>query len=176
MAEDLATLKERTSIEEVVREHVTLRRSGSSLVGLCPFHDEKSPSFNVNPTTNHYYCFGCGEGGDAISFVQKVEHLTFTEAVERLATRIGMEVRHEDGGTSRRDDVGIGRRARLVEILSRGIDDGDLRPGIDPEGLADLLTGPLLQAMVVGSGIVDGEALRAHVDVIVDGIGVRLAS
>jgi len=115
VAEDLATLKERTSIEEVVREHVTLRRSGSSLVGLCPFHDEKSPSFNVNPTTNHYYCFGCGEGGDAISFVQKVEHLTFTEAVERLATRIGMEVRHEDGGTSRRDDVGIGRRARMVE-------------------------------------------------------------
>jgi DNA primase len=115
VAEDLATLKERTSIEEVVREHVTLRRSGSSLVGLCPFHDEKSPSFNVNPTTNHYYCFGCGEGGDAISFVQKVEHLTFTEAVERLAQRIGMEVRHEDGGGSRRDDSGIGRRARLVE-------------------------------------------------------------
>jgi DNA primase len=115
VAEDLATLKERTSLEEVVREHVTLRRSGSSLVGLCPFHDEKSPSFNVNPTTNHYYCFGCGEGGDAISFVQKVEHLTFTEAVERLAQRIGMEVRHEDGGTGRREDTGIGKRTRLVE-------------------------------------------------------------
>jgi len=115
VAEDLATLKERTSIEEVVREHVTLRRSGSSLVGLCPFHDEKSPSFNVNPVTNHYYCFGCGEGGDAISFVQKVEHLTFTEAVERLAQRVGMELRHEDGGTGRRDDTGIGKRARLVE-------------------------------------------------------------
>jgi len=68
------------------------------------------------------------------------------------------------------------RRARLVEILARGIDDGDIRPGIDLEGLADLLTGPLLRAMVVGSGTVDGEALRAHVDVIVDGIGVRLAS
>jgi len=68
------------------------------------------------------------------------------------------------------------RRARLVEILARGIDDDDIRPGIDLEGLADLLTGPLLRAMVVGSGTVDGEALRAHVDVIVDGIGVRLAS
>jgi DNA primase len=78
VAEDVATLKERTSLEEVVREHVTLRRSGSSLLGLCPFHDEKTPSFNVNPTTNHYFCFGCQEGGDAISFVQKVEHLTFT--------------------------------------------------------------------------------------------------
>ena len=115
VAEDVATLKERTSLEEVVREHVTLRRSGSSLLGLCPFHDEKTPSFNVNPTTNHYFCFGCQEGGDAISFVQKVEHLTFTEAVERLAQRIGMEMRHEDGGTGSRDDGGVGRRARLVE-------------------------------------------------------------
>jgi DNA primase len=115
VAEDVATLKERTSLEEVVREHVTLRRSGSSLLGLCPFHDEKTPSFNVNPTTNHYFCFGCQEGGDAISFVQKVEHLTFAEAVERLAQRIGMEMRHEDGGTRQRDDGGVGRRARLVE-------------------------------------------------------------
>jgi DNA primase len=115
VAEDVATLKERTSLEDVVREHVTLRRSGSSLLGLCPFHDEKTPSFNVNPTTNHYFCFGCQEGGDAISFVQKVEHLTFTEAVERLAQRVGMEVRHEDGGTRERDDGGVGRRARLVE-------------------------------------------------------------
>jgi DNA primase len=115
VAEDVATLKERTSLEEVVREHVTLRRSGSSLLGLCPFHDEKTPSFNVNPTTNHYFCFGCQEGGDAISFVQKVEHLTFTEAVERLAQRIGMGMRHEDGGTRQRDDGGVGRRARLVE-------------------------------------------------------------
>jgi DNA primase len=115
VADDLATLKERTSLEEVVREHVTLRRSGANLVGLCPFHDEKSPSFNVSTTTNRYHCFGCGEGGDAISFVQKVEHLTFAEAVERLALRIGLDLRFEDGGTARRDDVGIGRRSRLVE-------------------------------------------------------------
>jgi DNA primase len=115
VAEDVATLKERTSLEEVVREHVTLRRSGSSLLGLCPFHDEKTPSFNVNPMTNHYFCFGCQEGGDAISFVQKVEHLTFTEAVERLAQRIGMEMRHEEGGSRQREDGGVGRRARLVE-------------------------------------------------------------
>ena len=114
-AEDLAAVKERTSLEDVVREHVTLRRSGTSLKGLCPFHDEKSPSFNVNPVTGHYYCFGCGEGGDVISFVQKVEHLTFTESVERLAQKLGLELRFEDGGPRSRDDVGIGRRGRLVE-------------------------------------------------------------
>ena len=114
-AEDLAAVKERSSLEDIVREHVTLRRSGTSLVGLCPFHDEKSPSFNINPHNGYYHCYGCGEGGDVISFVQKVEHLTFTEAVERLAQKLGMELRYEDGGSRPRDDVGIGRRARLVE-------------------------------------------------------------
>lgn len=114
-AEDVVTVKERSSIEDVVREHVTLRRSGSSLVGLCPFHDEKSPSFNVNPTNGFYHCYGCGEGGDVISFVQKVEHLTFAEAIERLAQKVGVELRYEDGGARPRDEVGIGRRARLVE-------------------------------------------------------------
>ena len=84
-ADDVTAVKERSSIEDVVREHVTLRRSGSSLVGLCPFHDEKSPSFNINPVNGYYHCYGCGEGGDVISFVQKVEHLSFAESVERLA-------------------------------------------------------------------------------------------
>ena len=67
------------------------------------------------------------------------------------------------------------RRARLVEILRRGAEEGEIRSGVDPEGLADLLTGPLLRAMVLGSAIVEGDALRAHVDVVVDGIGVPLA-
>ena len=114
MAEDLARLKERTSIEDVVREQVTLRRSGSSLVGLCPFHDEKTPSFHVNPATGYYHCYGCGEGGDVISFVQKTEHLAFTEAVQRLADKIGMELRLEEG-SRQGDDATTGRRARLVE-------------------------------------------------------------
>ncbi len=113
-AEDVATVKERSSLEDVVREHVTLRRSGSSLVGLCPFHDEKSPSFNINPTNGYYHCYGCGEGGDVISFVQKVEHLTFSDAVERLAQKVGVELRYEDGGARPRDE-GVGKRSRLVE-------------------------------------------------------------
>jgi len=111
----VAQVKERSSIEDVVREHVTLRSAGpGSLKGLCPFHDEKSPSFNVRPATGAWHCFGCGEGGDVISFVQRVEHLTFAESVERLAAKLGMELRYEEGGGPRSGE-GLGKRSRLVE-------------------------------------------------------------
>jgi len=114
-ADDVTQVKERSSIEDVVREHVTLRAAGpGSLKGLCPFHDEKSPSFNVRPVVGAWHCFGCGEGGDVISFVQKVEHLTFAEAVERLATKLGMELHYEEGGPPRGGE-GLGKRSRLVE-------------------------------------------------------------
>jgi DNA primase len=113
-SEDIASVKARSSIEDVVSEHVTLRRSGARLVGLCPFHDEKSPSFGINPAAGFYHCFGCGEGGDVISFVQKVEALSFSEAVERLAQKLGMELRYEDG-SARSGQEGPGRRSRLIE-------------------------------------------------------------
>ena len=114
-ADDVAQVKERSSIEDVVREHVTLRSGGpGSLKGLCPFHDEKSPSFNIRPAVGAWHCFGCGEGGDVISFVQKVEHLTFAEAVERLAAKLGMELRYEEGGPPRGAE-GLGKRSRLIE-------------------------------------------------------------
>jgi DNA primase len=114
-ADDVTQVKERSSIEDVVREHVTLRAAGpGSLKGLCPFHDEKSPSFNVRPVVGAWHCFGCGEGGDVISFVQKVEHLTFAEAVERLAAKLGMELRYEEGGPTRAGE-GLGKRSRLIE-------------------------------------------------------------
>ena len=114
-ADDIALVKERASIEDVVREHVTLRPAGpGSLKGLCPFHDEKTPSFNIRPAVGAWHCFGCGEGGDVISFVQKVEHLTFAEAVERLAQKLGMELRYEDGFRPREGES-LGRRSRLVE-------------------------------------------------------------
>ncbi|MBB2891117.1 DNA primase [Flexivirga oryzae] len=112
-SEDVELVKERSSIEDVVREHVTLRRSGSNLVGLCPFHDEKTPSFSVNPTQGFYHCFGCGKGGDVISFVQEVDHLSFAEAVERLAGKAGVELHYEDGVRPREES--IGRRTRLLE-------------------------------------------------------------
>lgn len=101
-AEDITSVKERTSIEAVVSEHVTLRPAGiGSLKGLCPFHDEKSPSFHVRPSAGSYHCFGCGVGGDVISFVMEMEHLTFSETVERLAAKLGMELRYEEGGGPR---------------------------------------------------------------------------
>ena len=114
-SEDVEAVKERVSITDVVREHVTLRPAGpGSMKGLCPFHDEKTPSFTVRETVGAYHCFGCGEGGDVISFVQKLDHLTFAEAVERLAGKLGMELRYDEGGGPR-DGVGLGKRSRLLE-------------------------------------------------------------
>ena len=114
-AEDVQTVKERSSITDIVRDHVTLRPAGiGSMKGLCPFHDEKTPSFTVREAVGAYHCFGCGEGGDVISFVQKLDHLTFAEAVEHLAGKLGMELRYEEGGGPR-DGVGLGKRSRLLE-------------------------------------------------------------
>ncbi|ACY98739.1 MULTISPECIES: DNA primase [Thermomonospora] len=112
--EDIALVRERSPIADVVGEYLQLRSAGGGdLKGLCPFHDEKTPSFNVTPSRGLYWCFGCGEGGDVITFVQKMEHLTFVEAVERLAARAGVELRYEEGGYApRRQD---GQRARLIE-------------------------------------------------------------
>ncbi|TDC47761.1 DNA primase, partial [Micromonospora sp. KC207] len=93
--EDIALVRERTSIAEVISDTVTLRSAGGgNLKGLCPFHDEKSPSFNVSPARNVWYCFGCGAGGDAIKFLMDAEHLSFVESVERLAARAGIHLRY----------------------------------------------------------------------------------
>ena len=118
-AEDIQAVKERASIEAVVREHVTLRGAGvGSLKGLCPFHDEKTPSFHVRPAVGTYHCFGCGEGGDVIAFLQAIDHLTFAEAVERLADQLGIPLRYEEtgpGGRGPRDQAPAGQRTRLME-------------------------------------------------------------
>jgi DNA primase len=96
---DIALVRERSPIDSVIGDYVQLRNAGGgNLKGLCPFHDEKSPSFNVTPERGMFYCFGCSEGGDVISFVSKVEHLSFTEAVERLAQRAGIQLQYEQGG------------------------------------------------------------------------------
>ena len=97
--EDIAAVRERSPIDEVVGEYLQLRNAGGgSLKGLCPFHDEKTPSFNVTPARGLFYCFSCAEGGDAIKFVQKIDGLSFVEAVERLAARAGIDLRYEQGG------------------------------------------------------------------------------
>lgn len=110
---DIAAIRERVSIEDIVGDYVQLRRAGAdSMKGLCPFHDEKSPSFHVRPNHGHFHCFGCGEGGDVYAFVQKIEHISFVEAVEMLADRIGYAVTYSGGGTSVQRDRGS--RSRLV--------------------------------------------------------------
>ncbi|WP_209560726.1 DNA primase [Frigoribacterium sp. PvP032] len=109
--DDIDEVRSRTNIADVVGDHVTLKGAGvGSLKGLCPFHDERSPSFHVRPQVGRYHCFGCGEDGDVYSFVMKTDHTTFQEAVERLASRIGFTLRYEDGGQA----SDHGGRARLI--------------------------------------------------------------
>ena len=98
--EDIDAVREATRIDEVVSDHVTLRPAGiDSMKGLCPFHDERTPSFHVRPQMGLWHCFGCGEGGDVISFVQNINHISFTEAVEYLAAKAGITLHYEDGAS-----------------------------------------------------------------------------
>ncbi len=112
--EDIAAVRERSPIADVVGEYLQLRPAGGGhLKGLCPFHDERTPSFNVTPGKELYHCFSCGEGGDVIKFVMKMESLQFSEAVERLAARAGVELRYEAGGYVPGQETG--QRRRLID-------------------------------------------------------------
>nr|WP_223875210.1 DNA primase [Nanchangia anserum] len=101
--DDIDAVRERCRIDEIVGEHVTLKRAGiNSLKGLCPFHDERTPSFHIDPVKGRWHCFGCNEGGDTIEFAMRFFSLSFVEAVEMLAERYGIELhRSEDGGKGR---------------------------------------------------------------------------
>ncbi|MBE9374589.1 DNA primase [Saccharopolyspora sp. HNM0983] len=111
---DIAQVRERNRIDDVVGEYVALRNAGGGTQkGLCPFHDEKTPSFNVRPSHGTFHCFGCGEGGDVIAFLMKTEHLGFVESVERLADSAGIELQYEGGTPGPKRDRGT--RARMVE-------------------------------------------------------------
>lgn len=111
---DIAAIRERVRIEDVVGDYVQLRRAGAdSLKGLCPFHDEKSPSFHVRPNHGHFHCFGCGEGGDVYAFLQKIEHVSFVEAVELLADRVGYTVTYT-GASATNVQRDRGSRSRLL--------------------------------------------------------------
>jgi DNA primase len=167
---DIAELRERARIDAVVGEYVSLRNAGGgSMKGLCPFHEERSPSFHVTPARGLWYCFGCGEGGDVISFLEKLEHLSFAEAVERLAEQVGLTLTYDEsagrprGGTAPRE-----QRTRLLDAHR-----------LAAEFYADQLTSPdavaarqfLSQrgfdreaavAFGVGYAPRDGDALRRH--------------
>lgn len=107
----LQELKMKTDIEDVISTYVTLKRRGATLVGLCPFHNEKTPSFTVYPATQSFYCFGCGAGGDAITFLKKIENLDYLDAVKTLAQRAGLQMPQEgfDNSLSK-------RRRRILEM------------------------------------------------------------
>lgn len=113
--EDIAKVRETARIDDVIGAYVTLRNAGGgNMKGLCPFHDEKSPSFNVTPARGMYHCFGCNAGGDVIKFVMEMDGLSFTETVERLAEKVGVTLRYEDGPGPARNSGGP-QRPRLVE-------------------------------------------------------------
>ncbi|MGF1653431.1 MAG: DNA primase [Actinomycetales bacterium] len=169
--DDIAAVRERARIDEVVGDHVALRKGGvGSLRGLCPFHDERTPSFHVRPQVGLFHCFGCGEGGDVIAFAMKIDHLSFVEAVERLAARAGVELHYADdlpGGHGRRGEA-AGRRRRLAEANAAAaafyrdqLAAPEARPargllaerGLDGEGTS---------AFGVGYAPRSGDALYAH--------------
>jgi DNA primase len=112
--EDIETLRERADALVVIGDHTELKRAGRNFKGLCPFHTEKTPSFNVMPDEGRWYCFGCSQGGDLFDFVMRVEGLGFVEAVESLARRTGMELRYEE--LTARQRRAIGEKARMLEV------------------------------------------------------------
>ncbi len=112
--EDVAYIRERAPIDEIVGDYVQLKNAGGGQKkGLCPFHDEKSPSFHVTPSKGYFHCFGCQTGGDVIAFLMKIDHLTFSETIERLADRLGYVLRYEEGG-SNTPTFTAGARSRLI--------------------------------------------------------------
>jgi DNA primase len=112
--EDVTAVREKSQIADVIGEHVALQNAGGgNLKGICPFHDEKSPSLSVSPSRGLFHCFGCSAGGDVIRFVERIENVSFTEAVEMLARRANIELRYVDGGFAPKQSQGA--RARLID-------------------------------------------------------------
>jgi len=110
--EDVAHVRDRSPIDEVIADYVQLKSAGGGQKkGLCPFHDEKSPSFHVTPSKGFFHCFGCQASGDVIAFLMKIDHLSFTETIERLADRIGYQLRYEQGNFT---PAPAGNRSRLI--------------------------------------------------------------
>lgn len=116
--DDVVAVREATDLVALISERVQLKRVGRRFVGLCPFHGEKSPSFNVNHEQGRYYCFGCHAKGDSITWIRETEHCDFVEAIERLATRAGITLKQVDERAGRER----ARRKQLTEIMQRAVD------------------------------------------------------
>jgi DNA primase len=150
LAEDIERVRAATDFVAVAGEHIALKRAGRRWQGLCPFHAEKSPSFSINAEEGLYYCFGCGKGGDVITFVREVEHLEFAEAVERLAARSGIQIRYDTEAVSQERQ----RRARLIAAMTQAVDwyHERLLSGDDAKGARNYLR----------SRGYDGEVVRSY--------------
>ncbi len=145
--DDVDAVKERTNLVQLVSQYLTLKRTGSdSMSGLCPFHQEKTPSFSVSPAKQVFYCFGCGKGGDAITFLRELEGLTYVEAVERLAQQAGVHLRYE--GDSPADRKEAQRRASIIrateeaaelyaKMLTEGREGADARAYLAERGVSE---------------------------------------
>ena len=149
--DDIARVRDTTDIVSLIGEQVTLKRVGQRYVGLCPFHQEKTPSFSVNPSLNLYFCFGCQKSGDAITWVRETEQLDFPDAVERLAQRAGITLRYDDRSQAKDKS----RKTRLSEAVGAAIDFYHRLLLEAPEG------GPA-RAYLRGRGF-DGDAARRFV-------------
>jgi len=164
--EDLAQVRERARIDEVIGSYMTLRRAGADLTGLCPFHDEKTPSFHVSPSRGLFYCFGCGVGGDVIKFVQQIDNLSFLEAVQALADRVGIQLRFEDGPTGQNTDSGARQRILAANQAAADFYAGQL---LSPEAVTarQMLDGrgfdqQVAQQFNVGYAPRQGQVLHDH--------------
>jgi DNA primase len=116
--EDIAKVRDATDLVALAGEHLALKRVGNRMMGLCPFHSEKSPSFSINPEMGVFFCFGCGKSGDAITFVREVEHLDFVDAVERLAARAGITLRYDNNAVAKDRS----RKTHLSETVDAAIE------------------------------------------------------
>ncbi len=149
--DDIQVVKERTDLVQLASQYLTLKKAGADrMVGLCPFHQEKTPSFGISPSKQLYYCHGCGAGGDAIRFIRELEHLSYVEAVERLAQQAGVHLRYEgDSPETRRAAARRQARFRANEqaaelyarMLAEGKEADEARAyaaerGITPEAIA----------------------------------------
>ncbi len=163
--EDVARVRAATDFVAVASEHVALKRVGRQWVGLCPFHDEKSPSFSVNAEQGIFHCFGCQAGGDVITFVRELEHLDFAETVERLASRAGIQLRYDDVREGRDRQ----RRDRLAEAVGRAVEwyHGRLLTGADAAAARGYLRsrgydGELVRRFRLGWAPDEWDALARH--------------
>ena len=143
--DDIQVVKERTDLVQLASQYLTLKKAGADrMVGLCPFHQEKTPSFGISPSKQLYYCHGCGAGGDAIRFIRELEHLSYVEAVERLAQQAGVHLRYEgDSPEARR---AAARRQALfraneqaaelyARMLAEGKEAGEARAYVTERGI-----------------------------------------